>query len=280
MKRQWVQVAVVAIVLSFVAVGCGSNAAPASPPTQPPPTLPPTATPIPPEHIVSAAMQGWDREGVDAGQVDATLAYFADDAAFKMVGFPPEIPADLPNKAAIRQAYESWLPLHPRLQVKIEKTEGDRVIATTSYWSDPTRAMGIAPLVGTDVYVVKNGKITQETWTLTDESRQAFAAAMARAAAPKVATTAAGFPIGSFRSIPARAHINFNADGSYQIPAIMGNAPINGTMTVTGDQVVYKDDWCPGPGIYTWKFEGVTLTQRLVSDDCRTRKSIEAWVVR
>jgi hypothetical protein len=292
MKGQWKKVAVIAIVLSFVAVGCGSNAAPTSPPTQPPPTLaPPTATPIPPEQIVTAAMQGWDRESVDASQVEATLAYFTDDAAFKMVGFPPEIPADFSSKAAIRQAYESWLPLHPRLQVKIQKTEGDKVIATTSYWSDPTRAMGVAPLVGTDVYVVKNGKIMQETWTLTDQSRQAFAAAMAQAAAPKPTATPAANPYvlklqGAYEMTITkdenskyagkwRMVISPRDTGGSMRVAWNGNTVGTEPFTVTQDTLMFPpDDLCPGPGAYKWALDGKALTFTKVADDCMDRSTV------
>ncbi len=284
MNGQWNRITVIAMVLLFLAVGCGPNAAPAAPPTQPPPALPPTATAIPLTQIVTAAMQGWDRESIDASQIDTTLAYFADEATFKIIGFPPEIPADFSGKAAIRKAFESWMPGHPRLQVKIEKTEGDQVIATTSYSSDPTRGMGVAPLVGMDVYLIKNGKIVQETWTLTDESRQAFAAAMARAAAPTpkptVATTAQGFPVGSFRIVPSLVWIDFHADGTLYVPAVGDRGAINGKVTVTGDQVTWEDDYCSSPGIYKWKFDGTTLSLQLVSDNCDPRNTVQTYVVR
>jgi hypothetical protein len=76
------------------------------------------------------------------------------------------------------------LPLHPKLEVQIEAVEENTVTATTSYWSDPMRAMEIAPLVGTDVYIFEDGKIVSQTWTLTEESQSDFASAMATAAAP------------------------------------------------------------------------------------------------
>jgi hypothetical protein len=146
---------------------------------------PPTPTPLPKlDELVMAAMGGWNSDSISPDQVELTLSYFADDAVFTMVGFPPEMPAGFIGKEAIRAAYESWLPLHPRLEVKIESIEGDTVTATTSYWSDPMRAMAIAPLVGKDEYTFQDGKITSETWTLTEESQTQFINAMATATAP------------------------------------------------------------------------------------------------
>ena len=44
---------------------------------------------------------------------------------------------------------------------------------------DPTRALGVAPLVGMEEYTVQDGKITAYTWTITDESLAKLQAAMA-----------------------------------------------------------------------------------------------------
>lgn len=150
-----------------------------------PTTPPPTPTPLPKlDELVMAAMGGWNSDEISLDQVDLTLSYFVDDAVFTMVGFPPQIPSEFKGKEAIRAAYESWIPIHPKLEVIIETVEGNKVFATTSYWSDPTRAMKIAPLVGKDVYIFEDGKIISETWTLIEESQTQFASAMATAAAP------------------------------------------------------------------------------------------------
>jgi hypothetical protein len=158
----------------------------------PAPTIPPpTPTPQPKlDELVMAAMAGWNSDQISPDQVELTLSYFSDDAVFTMVGFPPQMPAEFRGKEAIRASYESWMPLHPKLVVKIEAVDGNVVTATTSYWSDPTRAMEIAPLVGEDVYIFKDGKIISETWTLTEESQTQFTSAMATATAPTVSPEA------------------------------------------------------------------------------------------
>ncbi len=137
---------------------------------------------VKPEAVVQAFAQPWTTGDVDASKLDAIIANFADQAVFKMVGMPPGQPDTFEGKAAIRAAYESWMPLHPKLQVDILKVEGDTVTAKTLYWSDMMSALGVAPLEGTDVYIVKDGKIQSEVWTLTDESRNKLMAAVAAVA--------------------------------------------------------------------------------------------------
>ena len=154
-------------------------------PTPTPPPPPPTSTPLPKlDELVMAAMAGWNSDQISPDQIELTLSYYADDAVFTIVGMPPQIPGEFIGREAIQAAFESWLPLHPRLEVKIESVGGDTVTATTSYWSDPTRAMKVAPLVGKDVYLFEDGKIVSETWTLNEESQSQFASAMATATAP------------------------------------------------------------------------------------------------
>ncbi len=48
-------------------------------------------------------------------------------------------------------------------------------------WSDLTRRLGVAPLVATDVYVFRDGKIASMTWTITPESLARLTAATPQA---------------------------------------------------------------------------------------------------
>jgi hypothetical protein len=144
---------------------------------------------VKPEAVVQAFAQPWKTGDLDASKLDTIMANFADQAVFKMVGMPPGQPDTFEGKAAIRAAYESWIPLHPKLQIDVLKVEGDTVTAKTLYWSDMMSALDVAPLEGTDVYIVKDGKIQSEVWTLTDESRNKLMVAVAAAApAPTLAS--------------------------------------------------------------------------------------------
>ena len=223
-----------------------------------------------PDEIVMAATRGWNTDNISATQVDTALSYLSDDAMFKMVGFPPQIPAEFKGKEAIRAAYEGWLPLHPRLQVDVIKVEGNTVSAKTQYWSDPMRSMGVAPLVGADVYIVENGKIISETWTLDNESQTKFASAFVAAqAAPAASVSIGDFPTGSYTYQDWSWELK--ADGSYVSRDRQGGGE-KGIFTVTGNQISLKGDYCGDiTGIYAWAYDGTALTFSAVDDKCTDR---------
>jgi hypothetical protein len=204
-----------------------------------------------------------------------------------MVGFPPEIKAEFVGKEAIRAAYESWLPLHPRLDVKPMKVEGNTVTASTSYWSDPTRGLGVTPLVGTDVYVFEGDKIVSETWTLTDESQQKFSTALATVTAPTpTPTLAPETPISSLADVVGSWRIwiggdpnllRFLPDGRF----IVNENSSKGTIAVEGSQVHFlTESYCPSAQearyeVYVIKQDGTPVRLRFVlvgEDGCAERK--------
>lgn len=298
MTTQQKKLTVIALTLSLMAIGCSTSAAPAAP------------TPIPPDAVVLAATEGWNSDNVGAGQIDATLAYFADDAVFKMVGMPPEIPDTYTGKQAIRAAFESWLPLHPRLQVEVLKVEGDTVTAQTLYWSDAMRAMGVAPLEGTDVYVVRDGLIVNETWTLTDESssklKAAFAAAMAAQAEPTAAPTARPTRTPKATPLPevlassiedivgvwkthwsdiTTLHLELKANGRFRVARANGDEIETGRFSFEGGRLTWETSETPQGAcsyaptavyeVYVAKQDGkpVQLRFSLVGEDkCADRK--------
>lgn len=116
---------------------------------------------------------------LSASGVEASLAYFADDAVYKLVGLPPNLPSTYTGKEQLRAWMNDLLADHFELQVEVIKEEGDTVTTKTLTWSDMTRNLGVAPLVATEVYVVKDGKIAHVTWTITPESQAKFMRALA-----------------------------------------------------------------------------------------------------
>lgn len=266
MKRPLFLLVFVAVLLALSACTAPQTAEPAAPveqgeatittpPTDPPQTATPVPTPVPtpiptplpePDELVMAAMGGWDSDEINADQIELTIAHFADDAVFEMIGFPPDVPSQFIGKEAIRAAFESWLPLHPRLQVQIETVEDNTVTATTSYWSDPMREMKIAPLVGTDVYVFEGGKIVSETWTLTEETQRKLASGMATAAAP---TPSPEGPAASLDELVGRwsgywsdqtpLYFDIGADGNFTISLPEGDRIIWGTLTFEDGKLIF-----------------------------------------
>jgi hypothetical protein len=115
---------------------------------------------------------------ISAGDVDASLATFADDAVVNIL--LPGAPETYTGKEEIRAWLESLAAGHWEGGVKILQVEGNTVTTRLKSSMDPTRALGVAPLVGTDVYIVQEGKITSYTWTPTEETTAKLQAAMGR----------------------------------------------------------------------------------------------------
>ncbi len=113
----------------------------------------------------------------NAGDLEKSLGYYADDAAIKLNGVPPGEPDSFKGKDALRAWFKGLTQVHFQIQVEVLKVEGDTVTTKTQSWMDPTRALGVAPIVATEVYVVKDGKITSETWTISPESAAKLQAA-------------------------------------------------------------------------------------------------------
>ena len=179
MKTQW---SVLLIVLMILSASAGCTA----------PTSQPTATPVPATEV--PASQGGqpelDNQGIvqnmierlNAGDVEGSLAYFADDAAVYMMGFPPTGIEMYLGKDQIRSIWQGSVDNHFQWDVNVGSVHGDLVNVQAKTWHDFTRQLGVAPLEYEDVYQVVDGKIkTYGTW-LTEELlarfRPAFAAAM------------------------------------------------------------------------------------------------------
>lgn len=126
-------------------------------------------TTLSPTQVVTESAQVLSASGVEA-----SLAYFADDAVYELVGLAPNLPGTYTGKGQLRAWMNELLADHFELQAEVIKEEGDTVTTKTLTWSDMTRKLGVAPLVATEVYLVKAGKIAHVTWTITPESQAKF----------------------------------------------------------------------------------------------------------
>ena len=119
-------------------------------------------------------------EALNAGDIDAALALYADDVVIKLVPpIPPDSPDTYTGKADLRAWFEGLVAVNWKGELEILQVEGDTVTTKSRTWADPTRALGVAPLEATLVYTVQDGKIKGWTWTLSDESLAKLQAAMA-----------------------------------------------------------------------------------------------------
>lgn len=129
-----------------------------------------------PEDVVIAVAQGWDQGPLTSTLLDAALAWFADDAVVSLSGLSPGQPDTFRGKAEIRAWWEALAEQGFNLQLDVRAVDGDRVTTETRTWMDWSRHAGIAPLIATEVYEVRDGKIVSETWRLSPESQAQLAA--------------------------------------------------------------------------------------------------------
>ena len=123
-----------------------------------------------PESVVNALF-----EAFNAGDVDTIAAFYADDA---VVRFPDENET-LTGAEEIRPWIEELVAMNFAIEATSLQVEGNTATVAIRTWADPTRALGIAPLEATDVYIVKDGKIAGQTSTFTEESLAKLMAALA-----------------------------------------------------------------------------------------------------
>ncbi|HEY83787.1 MAG TPA: SnoaL-like domain-containing protein [Chloroflexi bacterium] len=127
-------------------------------------------------------------DALNAGDVDAAMAFFTDDAVVKLEFF-----GDTCTGAdEIRVWFEELVAGNFQIQVEVLQIDGDTVTAKTTTWIDFTREMGIAPLIATEVYTFQDGKIAGFTWIPTDETAAKIQTVLA-ATLPE--TGGASFPI-------------------------------------------------------------------------------------
>lgn len=75
--------------------------------------------------------------------------------------------------------FEELLASGFTMEVTVQSVEGGTVTSESKVWDNDTRALGVAPLIGTEVCVVEDGKIKSLTWTMSEASLAALGAALA-----------------------------------------------------------------------------------------------------
>jgi len=116
-------------------------------------------------------------DAVNAGDVERCLACFSRDA---VITLRPEYPA-LADRTHADHAYtrkwvEKSVHQHFKMEYEVEHVDGNRVRARTRTWMAVTERLGLAPVFGTEEYVVRDGRITGYTWTSSEETRRKFLA--------------------------------------------------------------------------------------------------------
>lgn len=167
-------------------------------PTQAPATQVPTKPVTPPvspkksSAEAAASQESSNREIVlemvsrlNAGDVEGSLAFFAEDAVAYIIGFPPTGIEIYKGNDQIRALWEDSAANHFEWETEISSENAEIVNTKSQTWHDFTRQIGVAPLDYRDVFEVVDGKIvTYGSW-LTEESLARFRPAFAAAAPPE-----------------------------------------------------------------------------------------------
>ena len=142
-----------------------------------------------PEEVVTALI-----EAVKTHDIEAGVALFADDAVYTVL---PLTPLDMPGptivgRDAIRAYWEAIVAKHVEVTREITGVEGNTVTTLVRYVDDDLRSLGIESIELTEELVVQDGKITNYTSTMSDESVAEVMAALPPETVPE--TGGAAFP--------------------------------------------------------------------------------------
>jgi hypothetical protein len=147
---------------------------------------PPTQTPVPEattESVSATVLEMVER--MNAGDVEGSLAYFADDAVAYIIGLPPTGMEVYAGKEQIRALWQDSIDNHFQWEVNVTSANGNIVHVKAKTWHDFTRQLDVAPLEYNDVYEVKNGKITTYGTTITADALARFKPAFAKVVPPE-----------------------------------------------------------------------------------------------
>ena len=113
------------------------------------------------------------KEAMSAGDLEAVLALYADDAVLDLGAM-----GRISGKEELRGFFQDRFSHHATWETSDYQVEGNAVTFKSRYSSDRMRSLGVT-LEATEVIVIENGKIATDTWTATDESMAAYRAARA-----------------------------------------------------------------------------------------------------
>ena len=141
-----------------------------------------------------AIINAW-LDAQNAGDVDAALAFLADDAFITLV--PPPMEGHdgvFRGKEEIRAWWENLSALNGVGVVSDCQVEGDTVTCLLNYTDDSLQALGLDSIDNEFVVIVREGKIQTYTATMTEESLAALMAAMAAMSPESLPETGGAFP--------------------------------------------------------------------------------------
>jgi ketosteroid isomerase-like protein len=235
MKTLLKDLAVLFLILVLGITGCTAPATQSLPLQSPP-----TQTPMP-EIIQAVAVDPLSEvvlkmaESMNAGDLEGSLGYFADDSVTYFVGMPPTGIEIYRGKEGLRPVWEECIGSHFKMEVEIISVMGDVVNARSKTWHDFTRQLGVAPNEFIETYVVKDGKIAVYSSTLTEAALAKFRPALAEVMPPEpTAAPSTDTPV-------SEINVTISDDTcSYKGSMVLQAGPVTVNVDATGeDQKAY-----------------------------------------
>jgi hypothetical protein len=114
---------------------------------------------------------------VAKGNLDGLGAILSEDVAYTMSGFSPE-PMQLVGRQAIREWQAEQIADNMKIEISVNEVDGNTVKAKTDFITDGLAALGLEQLTCDEVYVFEDGLLKEWSCSLTEESINAFMAAI------------------------------------------------------------------------------------------------------
>jgi ketosteroid isomerase-like protein len=109
-------------------------------------------------------------DSLNAGDLNATMALFTDDATVKFF-YGNVLPSEsFYGSEQIRTVMEDLIAMHFKIQIEILQVLGDIAVTRSKAWADETIQLGVAPLEMIEVYPIRDGKLKGLLSIVTDES--------------------------------------------------------------------------------------------------------------
>jgi ketosteroid isomerase-like protein len=126
----------------------------------------------------AAVLRGY-ADAANAGDVEAALACWADDATYTVLPAALTGQSVFSGKAQLRALLEAFVAQHSRTELEDLRADGERVTARARSIMDSVRRLGTGALEATAEAIVRDGKIQSATYTFSPEAAALLATARA-----------------------------------------------------------------------------------------------------
>ena len=109
-------------------------------------------------------------DSLNAGNVNATMAFFTDDPVVKLFFGNVLPPESYVGSEQVRSLMENLIAINFKIEIEVLQMLGDIAVTRSKTWNDQTIQLGIAPLEMIEVYPIKDGKFQGFVSIVIDES--------------------------------------------------------------------------------------------------------------